>query len=207
MARDSLYDRLFRALLRLFPFEFRGDFGEQMTADFRDQRRDAGGRPRDVRSLWTRTAVDLLRRAPREHLEVLWRDAVHALRVLRRHPASTATAVLSLAIGVGLNSAVFSLVRGVLWQDLPFAAGDRLVLVGLVDASDDEPSWMSYSGYTAIERQSRMIDPLAAARSRMLTVVEPGEPEYVRCLGVSEEFFAVMGARPIQGRPSWPTTC
>jgi putative ABC transport system permease protein len=113
MARDSFHVRLFRALLRLFPAEFRGDFGDQMSADFDDQRRDVHGKPREVRKLWIRTTVDLLRRAPREHLDVLWRDAVYAVRILVRHPAWAATAVISLAVGIGLNSAVFSVVSGV----------------------------------------------------------------------------------------------
>lgn len=88
MARMPVCDRVFRALLRLFPADFRGDFGDEMAADFRDQRRDAGGRPREVRRLWIGTTVDLMCRAPREHLDVLGRDAAYALRVLRRHPVS-----------------------------------------------------------------------------------------------------------------------
>src|SRR5687768_14789509 len=114
MSKPSLHDRVFRSLLRLFPSEFRGDFGEQMIQDFRDQRQEAArARPRSLRRLWTGTLVDLLHRAPREHLDVFWRDAVHALRVMRRHPAATLTAMLSLAIGIGLNTAVFSVVYGV----------------------------------------------------------------------------------------------
>ena len=73
MGREGLHVRLYRALLRLFPAEFRGDFGDQMTADFDDQRRDVHGKPREVRRLWVRTAVDLLQRAPREHLDVALR--------------------------------------------------------------------------------------------------------------------------------------
>ena len=62
----------------------------------------------------------MLCRAPREHLDVLWHDVVYAFRVLAKHPVASATAILSLAVGIGLNSAVYSVVSGVLWRSLPF---------------------------------------------------------------------------------------
>jgi putative ABC transport system permease protein len=120
MPRPLFHERLYRVLLSLFPAEFRGDFGEAMTADFRDQQHDAAGRPRDLRRLWTRTLFDLLRQAPREHLDVLRQDVVFTCRVLAKHPVASATAVLSLVVGIGLNSAVYSVVSGVLWRSLPF---------------------------------------------------------------------------------------
>ena len=111
--------------MRLFPAEFRGDFGSEMAADFQDQRADAAasGR-RSVARLWARTLLDVARRVPVEHLEVLGRDAGYALRLLRRRPAFAATVVLTLAIGVGLNTAVFSVVSGVLLRALPLPSGD-----------------------------------------------------------------------------------
>ena len=113
---------------RLFPLEFRGDFGDNMSADFRDQQPDALRRPGSMRRLWARTILDLLRRAPREHLDVLSRDASYAVPCARRHPLASATAILSLAIGIGLNSAVYSVVSGVLWRSLPL---DRQRSTGL----------------------------------------------------------------------------
>jgi hypothetical protein len=115
MRQRSGRDGLFGWLLRLFPAEFRGDFGEEMSADFQDQRADASasGR-RSLARLWARTLVDAVRRVPSEHLDVLRRDAGYALRLLRRRPAFAATVVLTLAIAVGLNAAVFSVTSGVL---------------------------------------------------------------------------------------------
>src|SRR5262245_7154718 len=135
MSRDDT--RWFRVLLRLFPSEFRGDFGRQMADDFREQRDDAAGRrgPPGVRRLWLRTVADLLRRAPQEHAEVLWRDAAYAVRMLRKRPASTATVVASIAIGVGLTTTLFTVVNSVLWQSLPFPSADRLVRIIEVDPS------------------------------------------------------------------------
>ena len=85
MPTSSWHERLFRALLRLFPAEFRGDFGDDMADDFREQRLDAeSGGAAPVARLWTRTALDIGRRAPLEHLEVLRRDAAYAVRLLLR---------------------------------------------------------------------------------------------------------------------------
>jgi putative ABC transport system permease protein len=200
MNMPSRHDRVFRALLRLFPAEFRGDFGEQMAEDFRDQRYDAAANG-GSRRLWIRTAADLLQRATREHADLFWRDAVYALRLLRRHPASTAAAILSLAIGIGLNTAVFSVVSGVLWRGLPFANSDRLVRLYEVRSQfpdqmsqvmpDDELEW---------QRNARSFDRLADATFSMVTFVEPGEPQSYGASAVSEGFFDVFGARPILGR-------
>ncbi|HLG53727.1 MAG TPA: ABC transporter permease [Vicinamibacterales bacterium] len=200
MARPPFYERLFRALLRLFPSEFRGDFGEDMTADFRDQRLEIDGKPREVRRLWIRTAMDLLRRAPREHLDVVWRDVVYALRVLRRHPAATATAVLSLAIGIGLNSAIYSVVGGVLWRSLPFTESDRLVIVGGVGASNRQPDLMLSAAFLDLQRRTRTLDPVAGAATQVVTVVDPGEPAQIGCVAVTQRFFDVLGVRPALGR-------
>jgi putative ABC transport system permease protein len=199
MARPPFYERLFRALLRLFPSEFRGDFGEEMTADFRDQRQEIDGKPKEVRRLWIRTALDLLRRAPREHLDVVWRDLVYALRVLRRHPAATATAVLSLAIGIGLNSAIYSVVSGVLWRSLPFTESDRLVMVGPVGASSGRPQQMISTAFLDLHRRTRTLD-IAGAAIHGVTVVDPGEPTAIGCLAVTQTFFDILGIRPVLGR-------
>src|SRR3989304_4005497 len=127
MSRAPRHVRLFRALLRLFPSEFRGDFGDDMVEDFRDQHDSAsrrGGLAPVVR-LWTRTLADTVRRAPREHLDILRRDAGYAMRLLRGRPALAVSALLTLAVGIGLHAAVFTFVRGVLWRSLPLPARHR----------------------------------------------------------------------------------
>jgi putative ABC transport system permease protein len=199
MARQSLHDRLFRLLLRLFPGEFRGDFGDNMAADFHDQRREAEGNGA-VRTLWIRTVLDLLRRAPREHLDVLAGDASYAVRVLRRHPAASAMAIVSLAIGIGLNSAVYSVVGGVLWRSLPFADSDRIVSIGSVTRSGKDADFVTAKSFLDLQQRSRTFDRIAAAAFRPTTVVEPGEPAQVSCMGVSPGFFEVLGMSAILGR-------
>jgi putative ABC transport system permease protein len=205
MSRAPFHDRLFRWLLRLFPSEFRGDFGDDMRADFTDQRREVEGRPREVRRLWFRTAVDVLHRAPREHLDVLVRDASHGLRLVRRHPVPALTAILSLAIGIGLNSAVFSVVSGVLWRGLPFPESDRLVVVNEFQPSSASPYWISAPAAVELERQAKTLEQMAVGSLHGFNIVEPIEPAQVGCFAVSERFFDALRVAPRLGRAFTPT--
>jgi putative ABC transport system permease protein len=190
-------DRFFRALLRLFPREFRGDFGDQMTDDFRDQRADAAasGRAAGVR-LWARTLLDALGRAPREHADILLRDAGYALRLFRRRPAMTASALLTLAIGIGLTAAVFTVAYGVLWQSLPLPDSERLAWVA--PARPDR--WVTEASFAAWERDAQAFDGLASMRVTSATLVRESGAEQVMGAQVSPRFFAVLGTRPLVGR-------
>jgi len=202
VAKEPFYCRLFRALLRLFPAEFRGDFGEQMAADFDDQRREVAAQPRETRRLWFRTVLDLAARAPREHLDVLWRDVVHALRHLRRRPVSAAAAVLSLAIGVGLNAAIFSVVYGVQWRELPLADGDRLVQIGSVRPGGGTVGDMPPELYDNLSARLPSLEALAVAELVFapLTLVEPAEPRSLFCTAVTPAFLEILGVTPMLGR-------
>ena len=201
MRRDDA--RWFRALLRLFPAEFRGDFGRQMVDDFRDQREETAARrgTRGKLGLWFRTVADVLRRAPLEHADVLRRDAAHAIRILRKRPASTATVIASIAIGIGLNTALFTVVRGVLWQSLPLADSDRLVRIVEVDPAFPERfPHLTPGDFVDLREQTRGFSGIAAGQSNIQTIVEPGEPEELPGMMVSERYFETLGARLALGR-------
>ncbi len=202
MPRPPLFERVFRALLRVFPAEFRGDFGEQMADDFRDQREDArraGSRP--LVRLWARTIADAVRRGPREHLEILHRDAGYALRLLRRRPGLAAGALFTLAIGIGLNTSVFSLVNGVLWRDLPLPASDRLVrLYQVSPAPEFEKTEASPANFLDWEAQSKTLDALTTIGVWSETLLGDGDPEEVSVARVSHGFSRLVPVRLTLGR-------
>lgn len=200
---DARQDRFFRALLRVFPSEFRGGFSRQMAEDFRDLRDDAASRrgARGVFSLWLRTAGDLIRRAPLEHFDVLRRDASHAFRILRKRRVSSATVVLSLAIGIGLNTALFTTVNGVLWRSLPLPESDRLVRIVEIDTDAPERAhYLTHSDFADLRERTHEFSAVAAGGYIPQTIMAPDEPEQLPGMMVTEGFFETLGAKPALGR-------
>jgi putative ABC transport system permease protein len=192
-------ERLFRWLLRLLPADLRADHGREMERDFRDEHRDArgGGRVR-VAAVWYRTLADLARTGPREHARQIAQDGSYALRMMRRTPGFTLVAVLTLALGIGVNSAIFSLVHAVLLQPLPYAGEDALVAVwnrwdGSPAASLSDPEFMDY------DEQARSLH-LAALDAGSVNLADAGEPERVDAAFVSPDLLPVLGVSPVLGR-------
>ena len=173
-------DRVFRALLRLLPAEFRGEYEREMTAAFRAERQAAGS-PGGLLRLWLATLADLVRTAPREHLDILTRDVSYTVRMLVRRPTLTLTAILTLALGIGANTAIFSVVNGVVFAPLPYPDAERLVLVQEHGASE-EPGTTGYLSFDALRRDNQTFESLSAFAgwSAVLSVRLP-RPARVNC--------------------------
>src|SRR5579864_9357766 len=124
---NSFADRAFRFLLRFFPSEFRGDYGREMETVFRDQRREAEERKVGLLRLWGETIAGIFRTAPGEHIEMFRQDGGFALRMMSKNKGFTALVICILALGIGANTAIFSVINGVLLRPLPYADGSRLV--------------------------------------------------------------------------------
>ena len=135
----------------------------------------------------------------------LYQDARYALRLLRRQPAFSLFVILTLAVGIGANSAVFSVVNGVLLRPLPHYESDRLVAVwGRFDPESgfDFPQFpLSNPEYIEYREHSRALSDIAAYRTSSVTVDAAGaEPERVPIALVSANLFGVLGASPVLGR-------
>jgi predicted permease len=200
--KETRHDRVFRALLRLFPFEFRWDYGRDMAHAFADQRRDAErqGMPGLLR-LWGETLHGFLTTAPREHWEMFRQDAGFALRMMRKNPGFTAVVVLSLALGIGANTAIFSVINGVLLRPLPYANGPRLVrlyqkapLAGIEDAG------FSPTEINDFRQRSGSLADVVEYHSMSFTLFGQGDPQRVVIGVVSANYFAVLGVKPVLGR-------
>lgn len=120
-------------------------------------------------------------------------DVRYGFRALRKNPGFTLVAVLTLALGIGANSAIFSLVNAVLLRSLPFPEADRLV-------SLSEHNWYPQGGFVAMRSTLRTMDVAALLEGQELNLTGEGNPERLYGSVVSAEFFSLLGAQPEQGR-------
>jgi putative ABC transport system permease protein len=131
-------------------------------------------------------------------------DIRYGLRQLIKHPAFTIIAVLTLALGIGANTAIFSVVNAVLLKPLPFPAPDELVAIGGIDtaetASAPKLSSMCYPDFFDFRDQNRSFSGMAVYRYLNLALVDEQEAQSFVGQKVSGEFFDVLGVKPIMGR-------
>ncbi|HEX5085702.1 MAG TPA: ABC transporter permease [Blastocatellia bacterium] len=139
-------------------------------------------------------------------LEEIVRNVRFSLRALRRSPAFAAAAILTLAIGIGANTAVFSIVNGILLKPLPYPEAGRLISVQ--HAAPGAPGMMSASGdlrlsasmfFTYVDN-NRSFEAIGAWTARTATVTGQGEPEEVRTIVVTKGVLEALGVKPAVGR-------
>jgi putative ABC transport system permease protein len=194
--------RFYRLLLRLLPGDFRGDFGEEMEEVFLEQHHEAGrAGGRGLLRLWRDTVAGILTTAPGEHLAMFRQDAGFALRMMRKNLAFTLATVATLALGIGANTAIFSVVHAVLLKPLPYAHGDRIVLLGQqAPAAGLANSTFSVAEMQDYRRENRSLDALVEYHNMSFILLGGKEPERVETGVVSWNFFDVFGVRPLLGR-------
>jgi predicted permease len=132
-------------------------------------------------------------------IETLGRDTRYALRQLSRSPGFTATAILTLALGIGANAAIFSVVQGVLLAPLPYPKPDRLVLLQQSRPNVQHLD-ISYPDFQDWQRTSRSFERMAALSWRDYDLTGPGTPEHLAGMEVSSAFFSTLGVKPALGR-------
>jgi putative ABC transport system permease protein len=131
-------------------------------------------------------------------MDTLRQDLAYAIRRLRRSPGFTAVAIATLAVGIGANSAIFSVVRAVLLKPLPFDEPERLVRVA--QTWQGRPVVYSPQNFLDVEAEARSFEGLSAVVENGMTLTSGGPPARVEGASVSASFFDVLRVRPTPGR-------
>src|SRR5215469_3195140 len=134
-----------------------------------------------------------------------WQDARYGARILRKNPGFTAIAVLTLALGIGATTAIFSIVDAVLSRSLPYSDPNQLVLIFDVPLQQpDALSSISYRDFTLCREQNHVFSEMAGNAFHDLTLTGADEPSIVNTAAVTPEIFPVLGAKPLAGRTLLP---
>jgi predicted permease len=134
-------------------------------------------------------------------LEILVQDLCYALRTLRKNAGFAAVAILTLALGIGANTAIFSVVNAVLLRPLPFPQADRIVAVyHTMERAGVHRNGVSLPNFSDWIQQSHTFAALGAFHPSDITMTGAGDPEIIPSAVVTSGFFSVLGVRPIAGR-------
>ena len=136
-------------------------------------------------------------------LERLFQDVRYGWRALVRTPAFTIVAVLTLALGIGANSAVFTVVNGVLLRPLPFAHPDALYLASYLPTGIpfELPPGLTDRDYLSYRERARQLSPVAGYQRAQMTLTGAGDAERLTTAKAAADFFGVLGVLPSMGRP------
>src|SRR5258705_9486953 len=129
----------------------------------------------------------------------LARDVRYAARLLWRAPGFAAIALITLALGIGANTAIFSVLNAVVLRPLPYADPDRLVMIGERGPGGSAGN-VGYTTFLDWRDRSHAFEEMALIRSWIPTLITNGEPERISGLRVSSNFFRMLGVKPMVGR-------
>jgi putative ABC transport system permease protein len=151
---------------------------------------------------------DALLLQPRRLEEEMFQDLRYGLRMLRQRPGFTLAAVMALALGIGANTAIFSVVNAVLLRPLPFADPDRLLMVWQTSRQGDYPQLsFPYPNFEYLREQSQVCESIGAWNSYSNTrfaLTGGSQPEQVQYAIVTADLFSVLGIKPLLGRAFLP---
>ena len=189
---------LYRLLLHLYPAQFREDYKAEVMLVFQ---REWSNQPSRPATLWYFITVTtaVLMDAPREHFAMLRSDLRYAIRRSFRSPLFTAVAMATLALGMGVNSALFSVVKPVLLEHLPYGHPDKLVRVWIHNPKQgfdhDISNWPRLEDW---RRASCFKSVAGFTRARLILTGGP-EPLQLRGASVTANFFSMLEVRPLLG--------
>jgi putative ABC transport system permease protein len=199
--------KIFRSLLRVLPADFQSDYGREMEHTFEDQSRDARerGGVAGVIGLWWETIRGIFHTAPREHWEILKQDLTYAGRMMRKNPGFTLMATVILALGIGANTAIFSVVHAVLLRPLPYPNGQQLVFI----RQQAQKQGLDDIGFSVHEiqdyrEQNQTLAGLVEYHAMSFILFGHGDPDRVRSAVVSANYFDLFQVKPLLGRTFVP---
>ncbi|MDQ2842038.1 MAG: ABC transporter permease [Acidobacteriota bacterium] len=137
-------------------------------------------------------------------MDNLLQDLRYGLRVLRRSPGFAATSILTLALGIGTTTAIFSVVDAVVFKPLPFPTADRLVRIKSVIAASGLGSIASYPDFIDWRTRNHVFNGMAVFRTDGFTLIGPGEPLHLQGAVVSAQLFSLLHVTPSLGRRFLP---
>ena len=137
-------------------------------------------------------------------LEELWQDWRYGARMLARNPGFTLIAVITLALGVGVNTVIFSVVNAVLLRPLPYRDPDRLMVIRETKLPETDDSQVSPGNFLTWQKQSTVFAPLEAITVKDFNLVSADNPERVRGMLATHGFLPMLGMRPLIGRDFLP---
>jgi putative ABC transport system permease protein len=194
----NLSMNLFRILLYLYPASFRSEYGEELYDVFRERRRQATN-PLSILAVWVHAFFDTLVNASCVHWDILRQDLRYTTRTLARVPGFTLTAIVVTGLGIGANTAAFSVIDHVLLRPFSFADSDRLVQL-----------WQRNAAYARFElsppnfydwrRLSTSFEGMSAYAPFSWNFLGEGDPRRLEGSAVTPEFFQILGVQPLLGR-------
>ena len=207
-------ERLFRTLLRLYPASFRDRFGDDVLELLRDKHRAAASRGLvALTGFWIRIVRDAVISAIAERfapsqvmsergplMEGLLQDIRFAVRMVARRPALSLIIVLTLALGIGANTAIFSLVNTVLLASVPYQEPDRLVMVREHQPARNVAFPMRPGNFFDWKARAASFEDVAWSRDGMFSLTGTGEPESIIGYRFSANMLTVLGVEPLLGR-------
>ncbi|MGH8281449.1 MAG: ABC transporter permease, partial [Gammaproteobacteria bacterium] len=133
-------------------------------------------------------------------METIWQEVRYGARMLRRSPGVTLIAVLTLALGIGANSAIFSVVKGVLLNQLPYAQPERLVTLAANDAQTLNPVNVAFGMVQDWKERTHAFSSIAMIRAWGPTMLGEGKAQVLSGLRVSYDYLSTLGVTPLFGR-------
>ncbi len=213
---------LYGILLRAFPARVRREFGAEMAVMFREQLSDARRAGASTARIWTAAVLDVVIHGTAERVRPLnvvrsglvretkrWRwwmhalreDIRYALRLMTKQPGVTAIAIVTLALGIGANTAIFSAVNAVLLRPLPYADPPRLMTLWEKRAAEGvQDNVVSPADFLDWARLSTSFESMAGQSFMTTDLTGVGDPTRLFASAVSPSFFNVLGVQPALGR-------